>query len=1185
MPQHRRRTRRTPPTSEEDVRVIESPVPEFEPLPAPPAPEPVLAEEVPIQAAPIQGALNSPATAAAAAPNPDASLLFRNAQNSEKSPPAADCASSSGGGAGNPRSAPSPVAPDASFFEAKEKTERARKRRQVLDALKRQMRGRTRPKISLRLSTSTNLALATMTSPMHLRRLLCDYLTTKFAETPLRLLGDISPIEWFKRHYLEGGANFEDSNWKCPIGSVPHRSHQQLASFPQYIQAMRQQGAQGDLLTLSTFQSLFQLRVIVASSHPEDTSEAAYYDTAPPQSLRRSMLVIIDSCPHAHVTVPVDTDYYNLRLSSKMPVILIQSPILTNCYDWAHAESDLWNGSPPVRIERASLTTDTPIGQVFNPNSELSPPDVTSIPVSADLEMRPRPNAFILEVADFIRKREEVRCFLIEEEDMNVSAAENLLSVYERNGLNANVKSLPSLRRMIANIKACRDPLARDADRPSSTPAPTTARGRWAQANCSKREDTARQREANGELPPQHGSLDHEEYKLRMEQLKEAAQALSSVMNVPFAAAGLLLEFHIERLSNENPQLANIVHEAMKAAYAAHIRDHNKLLVDCESYPLAEQDFNRRIHEVAPTPTPHQFDLEARERLDFIQKHLGTGTREMTMVEIAYASKSALSADLMDRPKAVIPPPLERFWMACQYYLENKNLNTPRGPMPHADYQRRIHALAKAELHRQAVTACAASTAAQALAVNSGIYGIDPLNTPHLQSPQSQAAPLQPPPSTCTEPAPAPNASQIQQILSPHVTPCHACNHDHAHPQHALPTICNHDHAHPQHALSTICNHTPQPQQQLQPHALTFSQTQQLLTNTSHHPASTAQHSENPLDTSILSPHIPRASSSAPAAPSPSPYTSHASSAVRMAAHRAEQQLAEKAKGATVVVVSNNQQKPFYWKAGEEKDCKGFFWSTKQAVQQTWEQTNSSEDSHGYRTFRSTIHFSMIPVICAELSLTRTQFDALPEAQLLDLIDQKLAPSGPADYLIKLRQIPFSCDATKALLHRYRAFAEPFIQLTTEAKEAGCPMNEKSIETAFISQIKDNDLMMMWLQEERWTGIQSAHQRIAKHLKAFDALKLLDSLNATHSTVPPPLRVLPTLASSATRFAARTLLVRLCFMLVATALCFCALLAAFCASVCRQNDGFCRCYALCHTSTSARVFGYPQRGLRLELYS
>ncbi len=78
-----------------------------------------------------------------------------------------------------------------------------------------------------------------------------------------------------------------------------------------------------------------------------------------------------------------------------------------------------------------------------------------------------------------------------------------------------------------------------------------------------------------------------------MEQLKEAAQALSSVMNVPFAAAGLLLlEFHMEKLTNENPHLLNVVHEAMKAAYAAHIRDRNKLLVDSENYPLAEQDFS-----------------------------------------------------------------------------------------------------------------------------------------------------------------------------------------------------------------------------------------------------------------------------------------------------------------------------------------------------------------------------------------------------------------------------------------------------------------------------------------------------------------------------------------------------------------------------------------------------------------
>jgi hypothetical protein len=116
------------------------------------------------------------------------------------------------------------------------------------------------------MSTSTNLALMAMTSPTNLRRVLCNYLETDFANAPLRMLGNLSPVDWFRVRYIENEAGFRDSNWKCHIGSAPHRNHQSVTSFSEYIQAMKQPSAQGDLLTLATFQSLFQLRVIVASS-------------------------------------------------------------------------------------------------------------------------------------------------------------------------------------------------------------------------------------------------------------------------------------------------------------------------------------------------------------------------------------------------------------------------------------------------------------------------------------------------------------------------------------------------------------------------------------------------------------------------------------------------------------------------------------------------------------------------------------------------------------------------------------------------------------------------------------------------------------------------------------------------------------------------------------------------------
>ena len=65
-----------------------------------------------------------------------------------------------------------------------------------------------------------------------------------------------------------------------------------------------------------------------------------------------------------------------------------------------------------------------------------------------------------------------------------------------------------------------------------------------------------------------------------------------------------------------------------------------------------------------------------------------------------------------------------------------------------------------------------------------------------------------------------------------------------------------------------------------------------------------------------------------------------------------------------------------------------------------------------------------------------------------------------------MRQIKFNTTepSSISLLHRYRAFAEPFLQQLAEATEAGCPINEESAKLAFKEQCKGSNLMMMWLQ-------------------------------------------------------------------------------------------------------------------------
>jgi hypothetical protein len=224
-------------------------------------------------------------------------------------------------------------------------------------------------------------------------------------------------------------------------------------------------------------------------------------------------------------------------------------------------------------------------------------------------------------------------------------------------------------------------------------------------------------------------------------------------------------------------------------------------------------------------------------------------------------------------------------------------------------------------------------------------------------------------------------------------------------------------------------------------------------------------------------------------------YQSHYSPAVRMAAARAEQAQSARSAATTVVVMAANTTKLLQWKTGEEKDCKGFYWSTKLAVQQAWEQHSVTEDIHGYRTFKSSIHCQMIPIICAELMISRTQFDAMQDADLIDRIDKRLKPTGPVDYLIKMRAIKFNHDTKDTLLHRYRAFAEPFLQLCAEAYDAGCAINDESVKLAFKEACRPNNLMMMWLHEQRWSGATNAHRHIMENMKQFDTLSTLQSLN------------------------------------------------------------------------------------------
>jgi hypothetical protein len=247
--------------------------------------------------------------------------------------------------------------------------------------------------------------------------------------------------------------------------------------------------------------------------------------------------------------------------------------------------------------------------------------------------------------------------------------------------------------------------------------------------------------------------------------------------------------------------------------------------------------------------------------------------------------------------------------------------------------------------------------------------------------------------------------------------------------------------------------------------------------------------------------HIAQAALQGPAsADAPATFSSPS---VKLAADRESRAIAARSAATTLIIMPNNSSKIMQWKLGEEKDDKGFYWSTKLKVQQAWEQYNLLQEPQNYCTFRSTIHVAMIPIICFELLMDRAAFDRMADAELIDLLDRKLKPTGPAEYLIKLRQVKFNNDEKSGtLLHRYRAFAEPFLQLVAESTDAGCPINDESTKLAFKAACRGNELLMMFLQEGKWTTAAAAHHRIMHQLRQFDSLTTMNSMNANHIAAP-----------------------------------------------------------------------------------
>ena len=167
----------------------------------------------------------------------------------------------------------------------------------------------------------------------------------------------------------------------------------------------------------------------------------------------------------------------------------------------------------------------------------------------------------------------------------------------------------------------------------------------------------------------------------------------------------------------------------------------------------------------------------------------------------------------------------------------------------------------------------------------------------------------------------------------------------------------------------------------------------------------------------------------------------HPSPVVRMAAaHERHAQLQRDA-GAhqPVAVVGGGSSKLPIWLPGEEKDNRGFYWSTKQYIQNAWRQYILAEGIHAPRTFKSLISPQLVPAICAETEIPLSDWEHLSDRVLLERIEDRLKPKNSTDVINRLRELKISRDTSKGTLsQRYRVYAETFMQRLAEAMECGC---------------------------------------------------------------------------------------------------------------------------------------------------
>jgi hypothetical protein len=182
------------------------------------------------------------------------------------------------------------------------------------------------------------------------------------------------------------------------------------------------------------------------------------------------------------------------------------------------------------------------------------------------------------------------------------------------------------------------------------------------------------------------------------------------------------------------------------------------------------------------------------------------------------------------------------------------------------------------------------------------------------------------------------------------------------------------------------------------------------------------------------------------------------------------------------LVLLGNDDLPM-WKVGSAKFKNGFSWESYLHHKQAFDNYTQHRGRYSERTFKSTIHANLVPVVCASCGFSRSKWAMLSDSKLILGIEKVLRPSRSTDFAMELKALKIMREGDEALQASYCAFAEKFLAKVAEAEDAGRPIKSVVVKAAFKTAIEKEVALKTWFEGDRWRGVSRAHSRLLRKLR------------------------------------------------------------------------------------------------------